>query len=118
MPYQSGRAVAELARSKGIAPEKLTYFHRGSHALDFYNGKYLTAYDLHEDIRKRAAEEGVFWVCADEAGKGELEINQIRFTVEGEFPHYPVTLLKGTFLNPKKRDSVLDRIYLLRIEQN
>jgi hypothetical protein len=38
--------------------------------------------------------------------------------VEGEFPHYPVTLLKGTFLNPKKRDSVLDRIYLLRIEQN
>lgn len=118
LPYQSGRAIAELARSKGIAPDELTYFHRGSHALDFYNGKYLTAYDLHEDIRKRAAEEGAFWVCADEAGKGELEINQIRFIVEGEFPHYPVTLLKGTFLNPKKRDSVLDRIYLLRIEQN
>ena len=118
LPYQSGRAIAEMARSKGIAPEQLTYFHRGSHALDFYNGRYLTAYNLHEDIRKRATEAGPFRVCADEAGKGELEINRIPFTVEGVFPHYPVTLLKGTFLNPSKRDSVLDHIYLLRIEKN
>lgn len=115
LPYQSARSVAEYARAKQIAPEQLAYFHRGSFALDFYNGRYLTQYEVAEDIRRRVNRSGSFWIHADEAGKGELELSEVPFEIEQKFPHFQVALLRPAFLDTSQRHKVVDTIYLLKI---
>ncbi|MBL7828319.1 MAG: glycosyltransferase family 39 protein [Saprospiraceae bacterium] len=115
LPYQSAKTFAHYARAQGIAPEKLAYFHRGSHALDFYNGRYLEQFEEWQHISARIQTSGPFWIHADEAGKGELEMNKIPFTIEKRFDHFQVALLRPAFLNPATRVSALDTIYLLKV---
>ncbi len=120
LPYQSAKSVAEYAREHRIPPFKIAYFHRGSHALDFYNGDITEDFESFEVVRQHAKETGAFWLHADEAGKGELSLHNVHFEVAGVFPHFQVALLKIGFLDPSRRASSLDTIYLLKIlsEQN
>ena len=120
LPYQSAKSVVEHARAAGIPPTKIAYFHRGSHALDFYNGDITEDFESFESVRQHAITSGTFWLYADEAGKGELSLAGVRFEVTGTFPHFQVTLLKAGFLDPARRASTLDTFYLLKIpaEQN
>lgn len=115
LPFQVAKSVAQYAKDKGIPPAKMAYFHCGSHALDFYNGDYLEDYESHALMREEARRNGAFWVQADEAGKGELEIAGVPFAVENTFHHFQVALLKPAFLNPARRASTLETVYLLKI---
>ncbi len=120
LPYQSAKAVTQFARDKGIPPSKMAYFHRGGNALDFYNRDIVEDFEAYEAIRSHAKTTGAFWLHADDAGKGELEMNDVRFEVANTFPHFQVALLKARFLDPAQRAATLDTFYLLKIlpEQN
>jgi hypothetical protein len=115
LPFQSSKSVAEFARENGIPATKMAYFHRGSHALDFYNGDNLEDFEAVADVRKEVQANGPFWLHADDAGKGELELNKIPFEVAHTFPHFQVALLKPRFLDPAQRTAILDTVYLLKV---
>lgn len=115
LPYQPTHEIARTARALGIAPGQLASFHRQHHSLDFYNGQYLRDYKDVADVHRRAQQPEPFWLFADTAGKEELETNHIPVRVEKSFGSFPVSLLKGSFLNPETRPGTLDSVYLLRV---
>jgi hypothetical protein len=115
LPFQASKSVAEFARKNDIPASKIAFFHRGSNALDFYNGDNLEDYEEVADVRKQAQTNGPFWLHADDAGKGELELSKIHFEVEHTFPHFQVALLKPRFLDPAQRTAILDTVYLLKV---
>ena len=115
LPYQAAKSVAKFAKENNISATKVAYFHRGSHALDFYNGDILEAFEQPKAVREHAQSSGTFWIHADEAGKGELELSDVRFEVVKTFQHFHVATLNLAFLSPSKRASTLETIYLLKI---
>lgn len=115
LPYQSGRPIAEYAKQHGIPPSRMAYFHRGSHALDFYNGDILERFEDREKLREYVNTSGPCWVQADEPGKGELELAGVPFEIEQRFSHFQVALLKAAFLNPERRSGTLETVYLLKV---
>ncbi len=115
LPYQSPKRIAEYARENGIPADRMAYFHRGSNALDFYNGDILEDFELHDTLRAHVNRTGPLWLHADSAGKGELEMAGLPFEVAQSFTHFQAALLKATFLNPASRVSTLDTLYLLKI---
>jgi len=118
LPFQAARPVAEFAKKQGIPANKMAYFHRGSHALDFYNGDMLEDLPSDLDVRNRAKQEGAYWLHTDAGGRRELESQGVPFEVVQDFRHFQVALLKPKFLNPTSRPNTLDTIYLLQILPN
>jgi 4-amino-4-deoxy-L-arabinose transferase-like glycosyltransferase len=115
LPYQSAKPVAQFARQNNIPPEKMAYLYRGSHALDFYNGDNLESLGSPAEINEHARKNGAFWLHVDKTGLGELGISDVRFEQVATIPHFQVALLKPAFLNPSRRTSVMDTVYLLKI---
>lgn len=111
LPYQPSHAIAQTARSLGIAPEQLAFFHRQSHALDFYNGRYLSDFEHLPESSDRHR----MWLVTDKAGKTEITADSIPIQTERAFASFPVSQLKAAFLDPDKRPGVLDSLYLMRI---
>lgn len=56
----------------------------------------------------------VFFVNQDE--KKLLDKKNITFTIDKEFYFYPITRLKGKFLNKNTRNSTLEKRYLIRLQ--
>jgi 4-amino-4-deoxy-L-arabinose transferase-like glycosyltransferase len=115
LPYQSTTRVAEFARSKNIPAQKMYFFRRGGHALDFYNGDILESLASPEEAAQKAVERGEIWVFTPKSGKEELENAGLQLQTEGQFPDFHVSLLKPKFLNPDTRSEVLGDMYLLRV---
>ncbi|MDX1912771.1 MAG: glycosyltransferase family 39 protein [Saprospiraceae bacterium] len=118
LPYQSTTQVAAFARSKNIPPEKMYFFRRGGHALDFYNSDILESIGAPEEAAQKARERGEIWIFTTTEGKMELENAGLQLQMEGRFPDFHVSLLKPKFLNPDTRSEVLREMYLLKLIRN
>lgn len=118
LPYQSSKPEAKFARENNIPASKMAYFRRSSHALDFYNRDILEGFSDPGLVQEQADTNGEFWLRADEAGKGELELSGVNFEVLRRFQHFKVAQLRAPFLDPAQRESSLDTIYLLKIRSS
>ena len=116
LPYQSMPQAARFAHEKGIPPQKMYFFHSGSHAMDFYNGDILETLETPEKVAVQAKEQGGIWVYTTESGKKNLEDAGVQSTETGQFRHFQVALLKAGFLNPATREGTLGTYYLLEIK--
>ncbi|MCB0523986.1 MAG: glycosyltransferase family 39 protein [Saprospiraceae bacterium] len=115
LPYQSSRPIAEYARKNNIPADKMANFRRSSHALDFYNQDILEGFSDAEYVQKNANENGIFYIETDGVGREDLINDGVNLeTLEG-FNNFKVALLNTRFLNPARRSSALDTIYLLKI---
>jgi 4-amino-4-deoxy-L-arabinose transferase-like glycosyltransferase len=54
LPFQSAKPIAKYAREHHIPADKMTHLRVGSHALDFYNGNYLEAFETTDALRNYA----------------------------------------------------------------
>ncbi|MBL7794953.1 MAG: glycosyltransferase family 39 protein [Saprospiraceae bacterium] len=116
LPYQSTASAPRFAREHGIPAERMGFFNRHGHALDFYAGHILTQIDSPEQARRTAAETGDFWLYTDSTGRARLDSASVRYNPVATFGHFQVALLKPEFLSPSKRDKTLTPVYLLKIE--
>lgn len=116
LPYQSTAAVPRFAREHGIPAEKMGFFNRHGHALDFYAGHILKQIDTPEQARRAAAESGDFWLYTDSTARARLDSASVRYAPVAAFGHFQVALLKPEFLSPSKRDKTLTPVYLLKID--
>ena len=115
LPYQSTPQAARFAHSKGIPPEKMYFFHTGSHAMDFYNGAIMKTLESPEMVQTSARENAGIWVYTTESGKAVLAEAGIKTEETAAFKHFQVALLKPQFLNPATREESLLPFYLLKV---
>ncbi|MBK9336573.1 MAG: glycosyltransferase family 39 protein [Lewinellaceae bacterium] len=117
LPHQSTAAVPRYARQNGIPADKMAFFNRHGHALDFYAGYILKSMETPGQVRRAAADSGAFWLYTDAPGRAELDSAAVRYTPAATFQHFQVALLKPAFLNPAQRAESLQQVYLLKIEE-
>lgn len=115
LPYQSTSALMLQARADHLPAEKMAFFRRHGHALDFYNGALLHKMDSVGQIRAFAHQQGEMYLYTNETGKTELDSAGYPYTVYCRFGHFQVAQLKPAFLNPSSRSSTLEPVYLLKI---
>jgi len=116
LPFQSTAAIPRFAHENNIPVERMGFFNRHGHALDFYAGHILTQIDSPEQARQTAIETGDFWLYTDSTGRARLDSASVRYSPVAAFGHFQVALLKPEFLNPAKRDKTLTPVYLLKID--
>lgn len=117
LPYQSTTAVPRFARAHGIPLERLAFFNRHGHALDFYAGRILPEMKTPGQVRQRAQASGPFWLYTNAEGRARLDSAGLRYVQTAAFPHFQVALLKPAFLNPATRLASLEPVYLLEIRK-
>lgn len=115
LPYQSTAAVPRYAAQHGIPTDKLAFFNRHGHALDFYTGHILPKMETADEVGQTARTSGDFWLYTDAPGVLKLDSAGVHYTQAASFSHFQVALLKPAFLNPATRNSSLTPVYLVKI---
>ena len=115
LPYQSTAAAARFALQHGIPVEKLAFFNRHGHALDFYAGRILPQLESPEQVGEAARSGGDYWLYTDAPGRARLDSAGVQYTTTAAFAHFQVALLKPHFLDPATRSKSLQPVYILKI---
>ncbi len=118
LPFQSTSSVMLQAKADHLPKDKMTFFRRHGHALDFYNGALLEKMDSTQEIIARAQERKGIYVYTNIEGKSELDAHQVPYEQVYAFQHFQVALLKPAFLNPAARERSLEPVFLLKIPKN
>jgi hypothetical protein len=115
LPYQSGPALVRQAMAAGVPTDRIVWFRRHGHSLDFYSRRILKKMEDPADIKKTAAEARMLWVYTDDHGKTELDSAGVSYSVAFQMGHFQAALLKPKFLDPASRPETLEPVYLLKI---
>ena len=114
LEYQAGNNAAQIIDEEGIDPNNVFILPgRPSWSLDFYTHRITPILDL-DTISKKIPEKEV-WVFLYEGQLDSLENHNISWKKKYSINHYRITRLKASFLNPKTRDSVLEKAYLMQL---
>lgn len=116
LPYQSTAAAPRYARANQIPLDKLAFYHRHGHALDFYAQRILPKMETPEQVRETARREGPYWLYTNAEGRAKLDSAGVRYRVVARFGHFQVALLNAAFLNPATRPDSLEPVFLLFVE--
>lgn len=117
LPYQSTASIMKAAREKDLPADKIGFYGRHGHALDVYNGQLLKEIKSPDALRSWAQEAGPVWVYTDQKNRDSLARQGLRFETEIRARHFQVALLKPVFLNAQTRSTVLDSVFLIRIDR-
>jgi 4-amino-4-deoxy-L-arabinose transferase-like glycosyltransferase len=106
--YQAGSVAARYVQSAGIDPQRLYLHQAGSYALDF--GLRRVIPDL-----STAPRNVPVWAYTTPDAVPTLQQQYGSVSVVKTFAEYPVSMLRGPFLNPATRDSQLEKRCLVRV---
>jgi 4-amino-4-deoxy-L-arabinose transferase-like glycosyltransferase len=112
LKYQSGNEVAFYINKNdpGIPIARINiYFPSGEFYLNQYTN--ITSIDA---INKGAFIKGSM-LFVTEAELGQLKETKVTFEVLKEFPHFHITMLTLKFINPKTRESQLEKRFLVKL---
>ncbi len=115
LPYQSTSAAAKWAKTNEIPADRLAFYNRHGHALDFYSGRILPQLDSTAQVQQWANQHGGGWVYTDQYGYEKLREDGVKCSRADAFTHFQVALLKVSFLNPDERLETLQPVYVLKI---
>jgi 4-amino-4-deoxy-L-arabinose transferase-like glycosyltransferase len=113
--YQSTSYIIRQARKLNIPPEKMVWYFRHGHALDFYNQRIVRKMDTPEQIQSTADSLGVVWVYASDIGKKNMDESGVSYEVVVSGNHFQAALMKLKFLNPATRSETFEPIFLLKV---
>ena len=116
LPYQSTAAVPRYVKTHQIPLNKLAFYNRHGHALDFYAQRILPKMETPGQVGETAQRNGPFWLYTNEKGRAKLDSAGVSYRTTATFGHFQVALLNTTFLNPATRPQSLESVYLLLIE--
>ena len=114
MKYQAGKQAAEYIHSKNIPESQIYLLNYHSSAFDFYFGSTPPEINARKIIRLSELQEDI-WILTNESGYEEVRSSGLSYQHVNEFDNYRVQILTMKFINPGSRDSVLGKIYLLKI---
>jgi 4-amino-4-deoxy-L-arabinose transferase-like glycosyltransferase len=111
--YQSDIRAAEVI-SKGTIPRERIYaFNIIRYSFEYKTGKYELPVRDTSTLSRLIREKNV-WIFTDRANIGVVRSIDPNPVEEYEFDDYPVTRLKGKFLNATTRSQAVSKAYLLR----
>ncbi|MBK8428012.1 MAG: glycosyltransferase family 39 protein [Lewinellaceae bacterium] len=116
LPYQSTATIGRYLHEQGIPKDKIVFFRRHGHALDFYSQTISQRMDSAEQVRQTARNLGEVWVYTNQRGKNELNTAGVRYETVYEMGHFQAALLNARFLNPATRVGSLEPVWLLKVE--
>ncbi|MBL7780200.1 MAG: glycosyltransferase family 39 protein [Saprospiraceae bacterium] len=114
LPFQSTSNMGHFIQKAGIPGDRVAFFKRHGHALDFYSQTISQRIDSTAQIRKIVHDSGHLWVYTNLKGKQEIDQAQIPYEIVYEMGHFQVALLNGRFLNPATRLESLEPVWLLK----
>lgn len=109
--YQANAVAGKLIATEGIAGGRFFGFNTGGHALDFYAGHAVPWYNTMERVKPLIGPGTVVYVDAEH--RRQLLDWGLAPGRELSIDHYPVQLLSRAFLDPRRREAVLSKRYLL-----
>ena len=115
LPYQSTSTIGRFIHEQGLPKDKIAFFRRHGHALDFYSQSISQRMDSAEHVRQSAHALGEIWVYTNQKGKAELDAAGISYEMVYEMGHFQAALLHARFLNPGTRTQSLEPVWLLRV---
>jgi hypothetical protein len=117
LKYQSGNEIGKVMREKAIPEDGFAYLDKSDHALDFYYGKHVNTIYANDTLllKERIKQFGKIYVIADKDGMEQLKSKGFTIVSQKEFPHFRVQFLTINFLLPSKRDSSVDKRFVLEI---
>jgi len=114
LKYQGGKQAAVLLKEENVNNDKVYFFERNSYAFEFYLQDCPKPV-YRENILKKMKDGENFWVYSEAdlpSALNEIGVKPEKFY---SFENYKVQFLKIEFLNPKTRDEVLSKVYLVKI---
>ncbi len=115
LPYQSTSTIGRFIHDQGIPTDKIAFFRRHGHALDFYSQAISQRMDSAEQVRQTARMLGQVWVYTNQKGKSELDMAGVSYEMVYEMGHFQTALLNARFLNPATRAESLEPVWLLKV---
>ena len=111
LKYQAGLNMIDIIDKENINVNDIYIFeNRNSWSLNFYTSRLTPALDLSEVDRNKGK-----WLFIYDKDIDKLKSENVTWDNSYVVPHYRITKLKLSFLNPKTRNSVLSKAYLLQL---
>lgn len=111
LKYQAGLNMVEIIRKENINLEDIYIFeNRNSWSLNFYTARHTPGLDLSEVHENKGK-----WLFVYDRDIDKLKSENITWDRSYVVPHYRITRLKISFLNPETRDNELTKAYLLHL---
>ncbi|MEJ0102952.1 MAG: glycosyltransferase family 39 protein [Bacteroidota bacterium] len=116
LTWQAGNQLAFKAVEQKIEPSGIYYFIDNFHSpsFDFYSGwlhSHITAKQINDSITAGKS----LWIYTNKEGYDTLRQNGNRFGRVYSNKDYRVSVLKGSFINPKTRDKAVTTTYLIEL---
>jgi 4-amino-4-deoxy-L-arabinose transferase-like glycosyltransferase len=115
MQYPADNQLPGIIEREGIPVEKLVDYKTGSHVLDFHLKTIVPYYYSPAQIDSVLDRQGQVWVFADEDGKNQLQDEKFPIEKMIAIPHFGVNEMNWEFINPKTRNQIINKKYLLKI---
>lgn len=118
LKFQSGNEIAKVMRPKNIPDGDYVFINKSDHAHDFYYGKHIPTYYIGDSLllRQKIAQFGKLYVCTDKDGLNDLKTHGgFHIIAQQDFINFRVQFLTINFLLPSKRESTLDRRFVVEI---
>lgn len=112
LQYQGTKAVAEYIEAQNIDTKQVYTYKCNFHSLDFYSKSIIAGLYSEAEVKTLESEA---YILIEDADIEELKNAGINFKPLEEFIYYPVTLIKGRFLSPETRKTVLKKYTLIKI---
>jgi len=111
LKYQAGLNMIDIIDKENINVNDIYIFeNRNSWSLNFYTSRLTPALDLSEVDRNKGK-----WLFIYDKDIDKLKSENVTWDNSYVVPHYRITKLKLSFLNPKTRNTVLSKAYLLHL---
>jgi hypothetical protein len=113
LAFQGGKALAGKITQEGIPTDRIAYLNNFETAndFDFQLKQNIPSVDLSNIIYKTKP----LYIISGDMGYQALKSQGVPFKKIGEVYNYRVSKLNIKFLNPATRNSVLGKLYLLKI---
>ena len=111
--HQAGNNLAQAVKRLGVPVDAVHYLagHGRASSFDFYTARLTPSVELAE-LRASAAPMLIY---TSTRGRSAIEAAGLAVEVLASNPEFRVTRLNARFLNPRRRDEVLDTHFILRV---
>jgi 4-amino-4-deoxy-L-arabinose transferase-like glycosyltransferase len=116
--YQSGSQVAKFARYEAKIPVDRLYAYPAGESMyfasaDFYSERHLAGVIEHPEQLLKIAQKSKIWLYASEKAYKEMKALKVPIKVLKTFDRFHISTLNIKFLNPQRRPSELNKMYLV-----
>lgn len=112
LTFQSDAIAAKWIK-KNLPNEEVYFFNKSSHLFNFYSHNPFTKTITEDELMNNQKK---IWLYIKEEDFNSIKTNEMKIVSKKIFKKYPITRFKLNFLLEEKRNTVVDKNYLIKIE--